>query len=153
MPQLSLKHRIINTLIVNIPIALGIVITAQLLANGNVQLIPSLINFALAYTISFLIGMFIPLVPWGLGFAAKCKAKEGSLPFGLLVNVVVNTGYVLIVGFCLTIFNIKIMGGAPWIAWFFGWISTFVPIWIVGYIISFLWNQPAEKITKAICKD
>lgn len=150
---MSLKHRIVNTLIMNIPVALAICLTAQLLGTGKIVLDLTLINFALAYAVSFAVGMLIPLVPWGLAFATKCKAKPNSLPFGLLVNVIVNTGYVIVNCLVLTYFNVCILGGAPFVAYIFAMLGTFVPIWCVGYIVSFLWNQPAEKITKAICKD
>lgn len=151
MPPKSLKYRVINTLIMNIPICISICIAAQLLGTGHVVLKLTLINFVLAYVVSFLTGMFLPLVPWGIGFATACKAQPGSLPFGLLINAVVNMGYVVINSIVLTYFNVGILGGAPLIACFFAMIGTFVPIYIVGYIVSFLWNQPAEKITQSIC--
>lgn len=151
MAPKSTKYRVINTLIMNIPICVAIVITAQLLGTGAVRLMPSIINFVLAYGISFLVGMFVPLVPWGLGFAQKCGAQPGTLPFGLLINVVVNFGYVLVNSIILTYFNVVLMGHAPMIAFFMGMISSFVPIYIVGYIVSFLWNGPCESITKSIC--
>ena len=34
-----------------------------------------------------------------------------------------------------------------------GIIGSFVPLYIVGYIVSFLWNRPAENITKALVKE
>lgn len=135
----------------NIPICIAICITAQLLATGSFVLKLGLINFVLAYAVSFLVGMFLPLVPWGLGFAKACKAKPNSLPFGLLVNVVVNAGYVIINSIVLSYFNICILGHAPLVAFIFGMLETFIPIYIVGYIVSFLWNMPAEKIAKSIC--
>ncbi len=151
MPKMSLKYRIVNTLIMNIPICIAICITAQLLGTGTVVLNLTLINFCLAYVVSFLVGMFIPLVPWGLGFAGLCKAKPNSLPFGLLVNVVVNFGYVFVNSIILTFFNVNILGHAPLPVFFISLVANFIPIYIVGYIVSFLWNKPAEIIAKKIC--
>lgn len=148
---MSTKYRMVNTLIMNIPICLAIVITAQLLATGTLVWNLSVLNFAIAYVVSFLIGMLLPLVPWGLGFAKACKAKPDSLPFGLLVNVVVNLGYVLINCIILTYVNVVILGHAPIIAYFIAMATSFLPIYAVGYVVSFLWNKPAEKISKAIC--
>ncbi len=150
---MSMKHRIVNTLIMNIPICVAIVITAQLLGTGALRLMPSIINFVLAYVISFLVGVFVPLVPWGVAFANACKAQPGSLPFGMLINAVVNLGYVLVNCIILTYFNVVIMGHAPIIAYFISMATGFIPIYIVGYIVSFLWNRPAEEITKSICRE
>ncbi len=149
---MSVKYRVVNTLIMNIPVSLAIVITAQLLANGKLDLGLSILNFVIAYAVSFLVGMLVPLVPWGLGFAKACKAKPDTLPFGLLVNVVVNLGYVLANSIILTFVNVVIIGHAPVVpVYFIAMASTFLPIYAVGYVVSFLWNKPAEMISKSIC--
>lgn len=140
-------------LIMNIPIALSISLAAQLLATGKVNGKLLLINFSIAYLISLIVGLFVPCVPWGLAFASACKAKPGSLPFGLLVNVVVNFCYVLVNCVFLTWFNICVLNHGPIQAVPFGIISSFIPLYIVGYIVSFLWNKPAENITRAIVKE
>ncbi|MDD7643035.1 MAG: hypothetical protein PUK75_11290 [bacterium] len=147
----SFKYRAVNALIMNIPIALSISLTAQLLAIHTV--IPQLlgINFLIAYVISFIVGVTVPAVKWGISFALACKTKPDTLPFGLCINVIVNLVYVLINCLILSYFNICILEKAPLIAYFIGMATTFIPIYIVGYIVSFLWNRPAEKITKSIC--
>lgn len=149
----SFKYRAINALIMNIPVAAAISLTAQLLAIHTVILPLFVINFCIAYVISFFIGVALPLVPWGIAFAMKCKTTPNTLPFGLCINAVVNLGYVLINLLILTYFNVCILNHAPIIAYFIGMATTFVPIYIVGYIVSFLWNGPAEKITNSICKE
>lgn len=147
----SFKYRAVNALIMNIPIALSISLTAQLLAIHAV--IPKLlgINFLIAYVISFIVGVTVPAVKWGISFALACKTKPDTLPFGLCINVIVNLVYVVVNCLILSYFNICILEKAPIIAYFIGMATTFIPIYLVGYIVSFLWNRPAEKITKSIC--
>lgn len=135
----------------NVPIALAISLTAQLLAIKTVVPGLLLINFCIAYVISFFIGVFTPAVRWGIGFANTCKTKPGTLPFGLCINVIVNLVYVVINCLILTYFNVIILGKAPIIAYFSGMATMFIPIYIVGYIVSFLWNRPAEMLTNRIC--
>lgn len=149
----SFKYRAVNALIMNIPVAAAISLAAQLLAIHTV--IPQLfaLNFCIAYVISFVVGVAIPLVPWGIAFALKCKAKPDTLKFGLCINAVVNLGYVVVNIILLTYFNVCILNHAPIIAAVMGMLTTFVPIYVVGYIVSFLWNGPAEKITSSICKE
>ncbi len=151
--NMSAKCKVLNVLIMNIPIALAISLAAQLIATHTVVPKLLLINFSLAYIISFFVGMFIPAVPWGLKFAGLFKAKPDSLPFGLLVNVIVNLVYVVVNCLILTYFNVVMLGHAPIAAYFFAMISTFIPIYIVGYIVSFLWNRPAESIARKICAE
>lgn len=167
MKKPSMKCKVISVLLTNTLIALSISITAQivgqLLETGTVHFSFALlgINFCLAYIISFAIGMLIPAVPWGIKFALKCKAKPDSLPFGLLLNLIVNTVYVVINCLILTYVNVFILSPAftgapkpPFIPVYpLSVVSTFVPIWVVGFIVSFLWSQPADKIAHKICKE
>lgn len=150
--NMSKKCKIVNTLLMNIPIALSISLAAQLLGTGTVDLKLLGINFVLAYIISFAVGMLIPAVKWGVGFAMACKAKPDSLPFGLLVNVIVNLVYVVVNCLILTYFNVCFLGKQPFFpVYFIAMAMTFIPLYIVGYIVSFLWNRPAEKIARSIC--
>ena len=77
---------------------------------------------------------------WGISFALACKTKPDTLPFGLCINVIVNLVYVVVNCLILSYFNICILEKAPIIAYFIGMATTFIPIYIVGYIVSFLWN-------------
>ncbi|MGL5258791.1 MAG: hypothetical protein ACRC7V_01655, partial [Lachnospiraceae bacterium] len=142
--KMSKKCKVVFTLIMNVPIALSISLTAQLLATGKIIVGLLVLNFSIAYLISFAIGMLLPVGKWGAGFAFKCKAQPDTLKFGLLVNVVINFIYVIINCVILTYFNVIILGKAPIIAYFIGMVTTFVPIYLVGYVVSFLWNRPAE---------
>lgn len=151
--EMSKKCKVIYTLLMNIPVALAIALTAQLLATKTVKIDLLLINFCLAYIISFAIGMLLPAGKWGVSFAFACKAKPDTIQFGLLVNVIVNLVYVMINCLILTYFNVIILAHAPIIAYFMGMVTTFVPIYIVGYIVSFLWNKPAEQIARKISKE
>ena len=149
----STKWRVVNTLLMNIPIAAAIAVAAQFLAIHTFILPLFCINFAMAYVLSFVVGMCVPAVKWGIGFAMACKAEPNTLKFGLCMNAIVNFVYVLANEIVLSYFNIVVLNHAPMIAVLFGILETFIPIYIVGYIVSFLWNHPCEKITNNIVKE
>ena len=149
----STKWRVVNTLLMNIPIAAAIAVAAQFLAIHTFILPLFCINFAVAYVLSFVVGMCVPAVKWGIGFAMACKAEPNTLKFGLCMNAIVNFVYVLANEIVLSYFNIVVLNHAPMIAVLFGILETFIPIYIVGYIVSFLWNQTCEKITNNIVKE
>ena len=159
MKPMSTKCKIITVLLTNIPIALCISLAAQLLAIAAGEA-PGFsfgllgINFCVAYVLSFIVGMCVPAVKWGAGFAMKCKAEPGTLKFGLLLNLVVNLVYVVANILVLTWFNVCFLNHAPfWPAYPLSVLKMFVPIYIVGYIVSFLWSQPAEKIARKLCNE
>lgn len=149
----SFKFRLVNALIMNIPVAATISLVAQYLAIHTIILPLFLINFVIAYIVSTLVGVFIPAVKWGFGFAMACKAQPDTLKFGLCINAVVNLVYVVCNSIVLTYFNVVIMNHAPVIAVLFGILETFIPIYIVGFIVSFIANRPAENIAKSIVKE
>lgn len=149
----SAKWRVVNTLLMNIPIAASISVTAQFLAIHTFIFPLFCMNFAIAYVLSFVVGMCVPAVKWGIGFAMACKAEPNTLKFGLCMNAIVNFVYVLANEIVLSYFNIVVLNHAPIIAVLFGILETFIPIYIVGFIVSFSWNQPCEKITNSIVKE
>ena len=149
----SLKFRIVVALITNVPITLAMIITAQLVANGTITFQASVMNFLVGYAVAFVIGVWIPLVKWGAGFAKKYGAKPNTLAFGLLLNLVVNTGYALLCSIVMTWFNVCLLGGQPFVPEFFlAFAGSFVPIWLVSYVVSFLCNSPCRKLAEKLCE-
>lgn len=147
---MSGKSKVAFVLIMNIPVALSIALTAQLVAIGKIIVPLLMINLVIAYVIAFFIGMFIPTEKIGVGFAKLFKAKPGLI-FGLLVNLPINFIYVTIICIIMSFFNIVILQKLPLIAFVGGMIGLYPILFIVGYIVSFLANQPvmvlAQKIT------
>lgn len=121
----SAKWRVVNTLLMNIPIAASISVTAQFLAIHTFIFPLFCMNFAIAYVLSFVVGMCVPAVKWGFGFAQVCKAKPDTLKFGLCINAIVNLVYVVANEIVLTYFNVVVLNHAPIIAVLFGILETF----------------------------
>lgn len=146
--------QIVDALILNLPIALTLCFVAQGLTIAQGQLAAFswpmlLINFLVSYALAFVIAMTIPCVKWGLAFAAP-RAQPGTFKFGALINVVVNSVYAIILCFLMTVFNVVIMGHAPFIAAIFGFLTNVIPIWIACYIVSMIFVQPAERWARSI---
>ncbi|MCI9124167.1 MAG: hypothetical protein HFH35_08830 [Eubacterium sp.] len=135
--------RILNTLFMNIPITLALCLFAQMLSvwKGQAESFRWSVfglNCVVAYISATIIGLGIPSVPLGMAFARKFGAKEGTLPFALLLNLVVNTVYTLFLSIIMTFVNVYLLAGAPLPAVLFGVLENFIPIWIVCYIISLI---------------
>lgn len=145
------KAKVFYVLILNILIAVAIALTAMYLAVGRIIPQLFLINLAIAYTLAFFIGMFIPVEKIGVGFANMFKVKPG-LVFGLLVNVAIDFIYVTILCLAMSFFNVVIMEGQPVIAFVFAFLSLYIPIYIVGYIVSFIFNQPVRTLALKLAK-
>ncbi len=143
--------RILNTLFMNVPITLVLCVFAQMLSvwKGQVESFSWAVfglNCVVAYISATIIGLGVPSVPLGMAFAKKCGAKEGALPFALLLNVVVNTVYTIFLSIVMTFVNVYILAGAPLVAVVFGVIENFVPIWAVCYIVSVICSPVCQKL-------
>ena len=158
------KTKLINVLLTNIPIAVCISIVASyigLSGSGIPQeaFMPALmrsicLNIVLSYIISFFVGMFVPAPNWGMAFAGACGATpQDGLKFGLLMTVVINTVYVTANALILTYVNAIMLGGAPMAACIPAVLGSFLPCWVVGFVVSFLWAPQAEKIARNINND
>lgn len=143
------KEKVYFVLIMNIPVALSIALTAQLLAIGKIILPLLGINLLIAYFIAFLIGMIIPVDKIGVGFANMFKVKPG-LGFGLLVNLPINFIYVTIICLFMTYFNVVILEKLPMGAFVGALIGTYPILFLVGYVVSFIFNQPSVKLAKKL---
>lgn len=158
MKPMKTTTRLLNALFLNLPVALLLCVTAQLLAvfGGEISsfsVTRLLLNFAVAYPVSCLIAMSVPCVKWGAAFACKCGAEPGTLSFGLLLNIPVNTVYSVLLSLIMTYFNACVLGGAPIAAVAYGFLGTILPVWLVCYAISFLCAGPAEKAARRCTND
>ncbi len=149
--------KILNILFLNVPITLVLCVFAQMLsiwkgqaASFNMQIFG--INCAIAYILATIVGLAFPSVHWGMIFARKCGAKDGSLVFALLMNIIVNTIFTLFLSLVMTFVNVYIVAGAPIIAVLFGVIENFIPIWAVCYIVSFICSPVCQKLAISLTK-
>ncbi|MBR3158352.1 MAG: hypothetical protein IKG18_12495 [Atopobiaceae bacterium] len=158
------KTKLVNVLLTNIPIAICISFVASYIGVSGAGVpqeafVPTLMrsvgmNILMSYVISFFVGMFVPAPKWGMAFAAKFGVTpRDGVKFGLLMSVVVNTVYVIANSVILTYVNAIVLGGAPMAAYLPALLGSFVPCWLVGFVVSFFWAPAAEKIARNICND
>ncbi|QOY60178.1 hypothetical protein [Thermophilibacter immobilis] len=99
--------KLVKVLLTNILIAISVSVVASYLGVSSAGLpskafVPALLfttlmNIGLSYVISFFVGWFIPSERLGFSFARACGSKPSDgLKFGLLLNLVVNTIYVVV---------------------------------------------------------
>lgn len=137
----------------NIPITLVLCVFAQCLSvwKGDVDRFSFsqfLLNIPIAYLAATIVGLGIPSVKWGMGFAEKCKAMPGTLKHALLMNVIVNTVYTFCLSLIMTFVNVFLIAHAPLIAVVFGVISNFIPIWCVCYVVSFFSSPICMRLAR-----
>lgn len=163
---MSMKNstKLVKVLLTNIPIAISISLVASYIGISSAGVpeeafVPAFlsttgINILMSYVISFFVGWFIPAEKWGFSFAGLFGLTPASgLPFGLVLNIVVNTVYVVVNAVILTYVNAIAMQGMPIEMFPMALLGSFFQCWIVGYVVSFLWATRAEAIARKLMND
>lgn len=156
--------KLIKVLLTNIPIAVSISLVASYIGISSAGvpeeafmgafLSTTGINILMSYVISFFVGWFIPAEKWGFAFAGLFGLNPGSgIAFGLVLNIIVNTVYVVVNAVILTYVNAIVMQGMPIQMFPMALLGSFFQCWVVGYIVSFLWATRAEKIARSLMND
>ena len=154
--QKSAKLTAVYALIMDLPLSLVITLVALALANidapGSLNG-PNFIRMAcIAYVVTFFVN-FLHAERWGFAFAAK-HAKPGTLKFGILLNVVVAAVFCVILDLIMTAVGMAASPAGfqfgPYIA---ACLKGFIPCYIASFIVAFLWNPVADKLSRAICNE
>ena len=154
--QKSAKLTAVYALIMDLPLSLVVTFVALALSNidapGSLNG-PNFIRMAcIAYVVTFFIN-FMHAERWGFAFAVK-HAKPGTLKFGLLLNVVVAAVFTIILDLIMTAIG---MANSPAGFQFGPYIASclkgFIPCYIASFIVAFLWNPVADKLSRAICNE
>ena len=148
--QKSNKLTAVYALIMDLPLSIIITVIALALG-GNLSLSSFIPSFILAYILTFFVN-FIHAEKWGFKFASKF-AKPGTFKFGLLLNIVVAAVFVVILDLVMTYFGVVITGGGSMADYWKAVFGGFIPCYLPTLVIAMLWNGPADKWSRAICKE
>ena len=90
------KFKVVKTFLMNTPISLTMSVVAQVmnLILGHISALnlgEMALSFVVSFLFAFVIGYFVPIDEWGMGFAGKLGAEMGTRKFDVLTNLVVNT--------------------------------------------------------------
>ena len=154
--------KLMKVLLTNVLIAVSISLVASYIGvkSANVPeeaFVPAFLsttgmNIVMSYVISFVVGWFIPAEKWGFAFARVCGAKPSDgLKFGAILNVVVNSVYVVVNALILTYVNAIVMQGMPLEMFPMALFGSFFQCWLVGYVVSLVWAPACEKIARKKC--
>ncbi|TZE81048.1 DUF2798 domain-containing protein [Calorimonas adulescens] len=125
-------------------LALGMTmsIVVQLLNTGKVALITFFIMTLESFVINFITALIIPANKFGNMFAKKCGAKENTLGFAALSNLIINGIYVTVISFTMTLINVGFVPGL-----FVAWCHVYPIVFVIGYIVSLAITPLAFKLT------
>lgn len=140
----SLKALIVQNLIMNIPIALAMSISASLLSGNGITARTwwlALLGFVLAC----IINVVFPIPKILVGFAGLFKVNPDSLGGALVGNIAVNFLFVTIINLVMTAINVPVLPD-----FFFAFLGLYIPLYLICYVVSFLVSKPALMAAAAV---
>jgi hypothetical protein len=147
MNKPSPKFIIVFNLVLNLPMALAMSMTAPILMKQNVFTFNLLINVLIGFVLACIINLTIPIQKISMGFPGLFKVDPESIPGRLLGNIPVCFIFVLIIGLILTAYNVK---AVP--AFLFAFLGTFIPMYLVCFIVAMIFLPIAVKAASAAAK-
>lgn len=150
------KFKVVKTFLMNTPISLTMSVVAQVmnLLLGHISALnigEMALSFVVSFLFAFVIGYFVPIDEWGMGFAGKLGAEMGTRKCDVLANLVVNTYFCILMTMFMTWFSMCVRGNAPIQAVPGGFLEMIGPVWVCCFVVSLLTQQPAIRIAKQLC--
>ena len=157
---------VVYNIICNIPVCFFLCLTSAIIAASNFDswvLTINLaginwgnmaINFAVAFTLAMMIGLFIPLTKIGRWFAALFHVQNdtytGNMKYRLLATLISSLIFYIIITPSLTILNCFILSNQGWNAALFSMLVNMPIMLLVGFVSSLLSDLAAFKVAHHI---
>ncbi len=146
MGKPSLKFFIVFNLVMNIPLATAMSIGGMIFSGNAANLAtPALpINILLGFILACIVNAIFPIPLIAMKFPGLFKIDPESVPGRFLGNVPVVFIFVVIIGLAMNFVNVQLFAGAPAPAFLFAFIGTFIPMYVLCYIIAMIFIPIAQ---------
>ncbi len=140
MGKPSLKFFVVFNLVMNIPLATAMSIGGMVFSgNADKLLSPALlVNILIGFILACIVNALVPIPLIAMGFPKLFKLDPESVPGRILGNVPVVFIFVVIIGLVMNFVNVQIFGGAPFPAFLFAFLGTFIPMYILCFIVAMI---------------
>lgn len=144
MPKPSPKFLIVFNVVANLPMAIAMSVTAPILMGQEIFNVHTLLMILLGFVLATLINVIIPVQKVNDAFAGIFKLNKDSIAAKFVGNIPVCLIFVVIIGLIITAINVRVFP-----AIIFAFLGTFIPLYIVCYIVSMIFVPLALKAAMA----
>lgn len=137
----SFKQIAVINLVNNIPMAIIMSTVAPLLSGQPIVLNNWFMNVIIAFVIACIINVVIPVPLIAKKFPAVFKLDPETFAGRVVGNVLVALIFVVIIGLSLSYYNVKLVP-----VFIFAFLSTFLPLYLICFVISMITNPIAMKL-------
>ncbi len=147
MGKPSVKFLVVFNLVQNIPMAIAMSITAPLLVHQPVFTLNLLVNILLGFVLATIINLVLPIQGIAMGFPKLFKVDPESIGGRLLGNIPVCLIFTVIIGLVLNLYNVRAVPD-----FLFAFLGTFIPMYLVLFVVALIFVPIATKAAMAADK-
>ena len=136
----SAKFIIVMNIVLNLPLATAMSIAAPLVSGQPITAKNLIVNIIIGFVCACILNAVVPVQRILKGFPALFKINPDSFAGAAVGNIPVCLIFVAVIGFVMTWYNVRVF---PIV--FFAYLGTFIPLFIVCYIVSMIFTPIAMK--------
>ncbi len=147
MGKPSLKFFVVFNLVMNIPLSTAMSIGGMVFSGNADKMLttPSLpINILVGFIVACIVNALIPIPLIAMGFPKLFKVDPESVPGRILGNIPIVFIFVVIIGLIMNFLNVQIFAGAPFPAFLFAFLGTFIPMYVLCFIVAMIFIPIAQ---------
>ncbi len=147
MGKPSLKFFIVFNLVMNIPLATAMSIGGMIFSGNADKMFttPSLIvNILVGFVLACIVNALVPIPLIAMGFPKLFKIDPESPQGRVLGNVPVVFIFVVIIGLAMNLLNVQIFAKAPFPAFIFAFLGTFIPMYVLCFVVAMIFIPIAQ---------
>ncbi len=147
MGKPSKKFFIVFNLVMNIPLATAMSIGGMVFSGNADKMFttPSLlVNILVGFVLACIVNALVPIPVIAMNFPKLFKIDPESVPGRFLGNVPVVFIFVVIIGLVMNLLNVQVFAGAPFPAFLFAFIGTFIPMYILCFVVAMIFIPIAQ---------
>ena len=138
------KFIVVFNLVMNLPMAIALSITAPLIMGEDVFTVHTLWMILIGFVLATIINLVVPIQKISKGFAGRFNLKEKTFLGEFVGNIPVCFIFTAVIGLIMTAINVP-----KFPIFIFAFLGTFLPIYIVCFIVSMIFAPLAFKAAMA----
>lgn len=143
------RSSLVYNIIVNIPVCFSLCLASSLLNGLPIDWANFALNFSVSFVLAMLIGLFIPLGRIGRWFTAlfhvDTTTYKGNLPYRLLATFISSCIFYAIISPTLTVMNYFLKGGESVQEVCYHWLLNLPFLFLVGFLSTLISDLPAYR--------
>jgi drug/metabolite transporter (DMT)-like permease len=146
--------KLIYNILINIPVCFALSLAGALIVSSTIDWANFAINFSISFVMAMLIGLFVPLTAIGRWFTALFHVKNDTythnLPYRILATFISSCIFYFAISPVLTLTNYFLIPGQDFQTCLLHWLINLPFMFLVGFLSTLISDVGAYKAAHRI---